>query len=102
MAVYVFCVIANQPPQAPEKASGSFAAYKFLIDGVVVSEFRHEAEDTAEYFYNTPVYTNTSLSNEEHHFTVLIDSTDRPTLILFDYLVYTVMQSVILFSYRFT
>ncbi|KAL4255962.1 hypothetical protein AB1N83_011721 [Pleurotus pulmonarius] len=90
--VYVFCVIANRPPQAPEKMFDSFAAYKFLIDGVVVGEFRHEAEDTAEYLYNTPVYTNTSLSNEEHHFTVLIDSTNRSAMILFDYIVYTMMQ----------
>ncbi|KAJ8695336.1 hypothetical protein PTI98_007941 [Pleurotus ostreatus] len=93
VAVYVFCVMANQPPQAPEKPFDTFAAYKFLIDDVVVGEFRHEAEDTTEYFYNTPVYVNTSLPNKDHRFTILLDSVDRPALMLFDYLVYSTMSS---------
>ncbi|KAG9224101.1 hypothetical protein CCMSSC00406_0006769 [Pleurotus cornucopiae] len=92
-AVYVFCVIANQLPRAPKKPFDTFAAYKFLIDDVVVGEFRHEAEDTTEYFYNTPVYVNTSLPNKDHRFTMRLDSVDRPALMLFDHLVYSTMSS---------
>ncbi|KAG9224107.1 hypothetical protein CCMSSC00406_0006775 [Pleurotus cornucopiae] len=86
VAVYVYAAIANQPSEKPFDA---FADYKFLLDDVVVGEYRHEVEDTTDFFYNVPIYVNTTLPDKEHRFSVLIDSTEKPVLMLFDYLVYT-------------
>ncbi|KAF7430963.1 hypothetical protein PC9H_006678 [Pleurotus ostreatus] len=89
VAVYLYAVIANQPSGKPFDA---FADYKFLLDDVVVGEYRHEVEDTTDFFYNVPIYVNTTLPDKEHRFSVLIDSTEKPVLMLFDYLVYTTTQ----------
>ncbi|KAF4592893.1 hypothetical protein EYR38_008599 [Pleurotus pulmonarius] len=89
VSVYVYCVIANRPSGKPFDA---FADYKFLLDDTVVGEYRHEVEDTPDFFYNVPVYVNTTLPDKEHRFSVLIDSTEKPVLMLFDYLVYTITR----------
>ncbi|KAF9497094.1 hypothetical protein BDN71DRAFT_1445099 [Pleurotus eryngii] len=88
VSLYVYCIIANIPPGPP--FFDADADYKFLIDGELVGRYTHEAEpNIPDYFYNTPVYVNTTLQNKAHNFTLLVDSPAKPVLLLFDYAVYT-------------
>ncbi|KAG9224108.1 hypothetical protein CCMSSC00406_0006776 [Pleurotus cornucopiae] len=88
ISLYVYCIIANTPPGPP--FFDADADYKFLIDGELVGRYTHEAElNIPDYFYNTPVYVNTTLQNKAHNFTLLVDSPAKPVLLLFDYAVYT-------------
>ncbi len=88
ISLYVYCIIANTPPGPPFFEAD--ADYKFLIDGELVGRYTHEAEpNIPDYFYNTPVYVNTTLENKLHNFTLLVDSPAKPVLLLFDYAVYT-------------
>lgn len=75
----------------PGPSFNTYANYKFSIDGDIVGEYTHEAERTPDYLYGTPVYVNTSLENAYHNFSIIMDSTKRSVLILFDYAVYTMM-----------
>ncbi|KDQ26534.1 hypothetical protein PLEOSDRAFT_1043589 [Pleurotus ostreatus PC15] len=88
VSIYVYCIIVNMPPGP---SFNTFANYKFSMDGNIVGEYTHEAERTPDYLYNTPVYVNTSLDNAYHNFSIIMDSTKRSVLILFDYAVYTMM-----------
>lgn len=88
ISLYVYCIIANTPPGPP--FFDADADYKFLIDGELVGRYTHEAEpNIPDYFYNTPVYVNSTLQNKAHNFTLLVDSPAKPVLLLFDYAVYT-------------
>ncbi|KAG9224131.1 hypothetical protein CCMSSC00406_0006799 [Pleurotus cornucopiae] len=75
----------------PGPSFNTFANYKFSIDGDIVGEYTHEAERRPDYLYGTPVYVNTSLENAYHNFSIIMDSTKRSVLILFDYAVYTMI-----------
>lgn len=88
VSLYVYCIIANTPPGPP--FFDADADYKFLVDGQVVGKYTHAAApNIPDYFYNTPVYVNTTLQNGIHNFTLLVDSPAKPVLLLFDYAVYT-------------
>lgn len=87
--MYIYCIIANTPPG---RFFDAFADYKFLIDGELAGEYRHDVENIPDYFYNTTVFaTNTTLENKLHNVTIRMDSTEKPVLLLFDYAVYTML-----------
>ncbi|KAF9497095.1 hypothetical protein BDN71DRAFT_1505090 [Pleurotus eryngii] len=66
----------------------NFTGVAVYSNDVVVGEYRHEVK-TTDFFHNVPIYMNTTLPDKEHRFSNLIDSTVKPVLMLFDYLVYT-------------
>ncbi|KAF4592890.1 hypothetical protein EYR38_008596 [Pleurotus pulmonarius] len=70
----------------------AFANYHILLDGVFVGEYRHDVEMIPDYFYNVPVYVNTTMQNEFHNLSLVANSTERAVLLLFDYATYTVVE----------
>ncbi|KAF4592907.1 hypothetical protein EYR40_008591 [Pleurotus pulmonarius] len=91
VSLYVYCIIANNPP-GPHV--GGFADYKFFLENDLVGIYTHFVEDIPDYFFNTPVYVNTSLENKFHNFSIVLDSAEQPVLILFDYATYTTIEVV--------
>ncbi|KAL4259315.1 hypothetical protein AB1N83_009233 [Pleurotus pulmonarius] len=89
--LYVYCIIANL-----ERGSElyAFADYKFVVDGELVGRYTRVPEETNVplYFINTLVYANTSMENRFHNFSIVLDSTVQPVLLLFDYAVYTIVE----------
>lgn len=59
------------------------------MDGELVGAYTHYVEKPSGYLYNTPVYVNKTLKNEFHNFSIVVDSTEQPVLLLFDYAIYT-------------
>lgn len=69
----------------------AFADYKFFLEEDLVGIYTHDVEKIPDYFFNTPVYVNTSLENKSHNFSIVVEYTEQPVLILFDYATYTTM-----------
>ncbi|KDQ26561.1 hypothetical protein PLEOSDRAFT_159520 [Pleurotus ostreatus PC15] len=88
VAIYVYCIIANAPPPLFD----AFADYNFLLDGDFVGEYRHDVEREPDYLYNVPVYVNTTMQNMFHNFSIVVNSTEKAVLLLFDYATYTVVE----------
>ncbi|KAF9497112.1 hypothetical protein BDN71DRAFT_636748 [Pleurotus eryngii] len=84
VSLYVYFIIANS------QDFSAFTDYKFLMDGELVGTYTHYVEKPSGYLYNTPVYVNRTLKNEFHNFSIVVDSTEQPVLLLFDYAIYTV------------
>lgn len=62
----------------------------FTLDGNYVNNYLYIGAPTTNLIYNVPVYTNASLSNEEH--TLIIQATPgsyAASTVLFDYVKYT-------------
>ncbi|KAF9497091.1 hypothetical protein BDN71DRAFT_634899 [Pleurotus eryngii] len=89
VSIYVYCIIANTP-QGP--FFHAFADYHFFLDGDFVGEYRHDVERIPDYFYNFPVYVNTTMQNTFHNFSIVVNSTEKAVLLLFDYATYTVVE----------
>lgn len=88
VSLYAYCIIANTPPPS-SKYFDTFADYSFLLDGDIVGKYQHEVDETYNFLYDTPVYVNETMENALHHFSLVINSTERAVLLLFDYAVYT-------------
>lgn len=87
-AVYVFNILLNRPL---DPTTVTLANITFSIDGISPSAFtRHpDLNGTTTILYNQLVYQNTALNNGPHTLTMTVGPV---SLILFDYLIYT-MQS---------
>ncbi|KAI0640164.1 hypothetical protein C8Q77DRAFT_1153053 [Trametes polyzona] len=86
-AVYVFNLVANFVRDTTTLTNLTFA-----LDGVLVGQYVHAPDPKgAQILYNVLVYSNTSLSDGLHTL-VISPSDDVASLILFDYIVYTVDQ----------
>ncbi len=84
-AVYVYNALANKVTNAD---TGTYLT--FVLDGSLVGLYQHTPTDTTLFDYNIPVYTNRSLQNEEHQLVIQASGAmQSPSLILFDYVVYT-------------
>ncbi len=83
-AVYVYNVLANQVPFADTLTNLTFA-----LDGHQVGTFVHEPTSSAFFDYNIPVHTSESLDDMEHTLVIQAVGDTTPSLILFDYVVYT-------------
>lgn len=87
-ALYVFGII---PQNNPNPDSG--AEYSFSIDGELVGQFSHDSASppgSAPFLYNQILYFNDSIPSGKHTF-ILTNGQSRgnPSLILFDYLIYS-------------
>ncbi|TFK88884.1 hypothetical protein K466DRAFT_487976 [Polyporus arcularius HHB13444] len=83
-AVYVYNVIPNTIANTNTGTNLTFA-----IDGALVGTFTHTPSSSTEFDYNTPVHSSTDLKNQEHTLVIQTVGDTSPSLILFDYVVYT-------------
>ncbi|KAF4569597.1 hypothetical protein EYR40_008575 [Pleurotus pulmonarius] len=88
ISLYVYCIIANTPPGPSFDA---FANYNFFLDGKFVGKYTHDAEMIPDYV-NTLVYINTTMENGFHSFSIALDASEKPVLMLFDYATYTTID----------
>ncbi|KAF9497111.1 hypothetical protein BDN71DRAFT_636784 [Pleurotus eryngii] len=88
--LYVYCVALNL---ARGSELHAFADYKLVIDGELVGRYTRITEETygPQYVFNTLVYDNATLENKVHNFSVVLDSTEQPVFLLFEYAVYTIV-----------
>ena len=85
-AVYVYNIIPNTFPDG----SSTLVNISFALDGKTVGEFKHFPNASSEISYHQLVYSHTNLSDSSHTFIMSASGIDsEPSLILFDYLVYT-------------
>ena len=89
-AIYVFCILASGGPFSTDTISTNLT---FILNDVPLSSsftWEPSRDGPPQYYYNTPVYTNTSigsaasLPSEMHNLTVQSFSA-----VLFDYAIYT-------------
>ncbi|KAI0756222.1 hypothetical protein C8Q80DRAFT_16007 [Daedaleopsis nitida] len=86
-AVYVYFIVPNTIPQTTTVMNTSF-----FLDDTFDGLFTHEPSTGSDIAYRVPVYTKDQLPNQQH--TLLMRATGTNTsLILFDYLVYTVEET---------
>ena len=84
-AVYVFNALANH-------IIGDLDAITnmtFSLDGETVGKFVQTPTFPSGFQYNVPVYANQSLENTNHELVIKAAAGQHPSLILFDYVVYT-------------
>lgn len=86
-AVTVFAILDNQRKRNYDTTATHL---KFIINGASVGNYDHTpTSDTPEYLYDIPVYTNATLSNDNHTITIALVANNESSLFLFDYLEYT-------------
>lgn len=61
----------------------------FLMDGKQVGTYVHIPTTADNYLYNVPVFSQTGLTNSLHVLTLEATEGTIPSLILFDYAIYT-------------
>jgi hypothetical protein len=94
-AIYAFCIIANTIA-----TTSTTTRLFFTIDGQpsLRPPFEHKPDDSNEFIYNVPVYSNTTLEDGDHQLIISLfgapdtnelDEFKAHSLILFDYAVYT-------------
>ena len=83
-AVYVFNIIANN-----FGGITTFTNLTFYIDNELVGSYIHTPTSDANILYRVPVYTNTSLANQEHFLRIVNGGGPDASLILFDFIAYT-------------
>ncbi|KAI5115992.1 hypothetical protein M0805_009064, partial [Coniferiporia weirii] len=87
-AVYVFIILANNLDPTT-----TLTRLSFSLDGEVVGSFVHSPTTSTDYEYNVTAYANDNLANAQH--TLIMQTTgDTPTLILFDYVIYSTDDEV--------
>ncbi|THH03755.1 hypothetical protein EW145_g6028 [Phellinidium pouzarii] len=84
-AVYAFVILANFIPYVTTLTNLSFS-----IDGEEVGSFMHFPSSSTDYEYHVPAYVNTSLLNMQHTLTMQTAIGDNASLVLFDYVIYSV------------
>ncbi|OJT04504.1 hypothetical protein TRAPUB_4774 [Trametes pubescens] len=85
-AVYVFHLVANEL-----KETTTVTSLSFIIDNEEVGHFDHTPDPAApQFLYRVPVYVNSSLLHANHTLTIRPRGAPDKSLILFDYVAYTV------------
>lgn len=96
-AVYVYNIIANAV-----KRTTTLTSLVFTIDGVYVDQYIHTPDPAGPLLlYKVPVYVNSSLPHGIHTLVISAGGTE-PSLILFDYIVYTVDEPAVSLSLSLT
>ncbi|KAI0756227.1 hypothetical protein C8Q80DRAFT_15905 [Daedaleopsis nitida] len=88
-AVYVYNIIANHVP-----ATDTLTSLSFMLDGEHVATYEHPPTQSSQYMYDVLVYSNGSLEDMKHTLKIqdMTSPTGPPSLVLFDYVVYTTHQ----------
>ncbi|TBU52509.1 hypothetical protein BD310DRAFT_228957 [Dichomitus squalens] len=83
-AVYVYNVLANRVSDTASPPTN----LTFWLDGTQVGTFVHTSTTSTAFNYNALTFSSTALENVAHTL-VMRSTTDLPSMILFDYVVYT-------------
>lgn len=90
VAVYVYNALANDQPGV-----ATLTNLTFTLDNIFAGSFTHTAIDDPDPAYDVLVYSNNNMENKAHTLTMaaaaLVGS--KSSLILFDYVVYTVIDN---------
>ena len=84
-AVYVYCILDNDPPSAYT----TFTNLTFSIDGSQVGSFSYNLTGSGVFLYNMLVYSNSAISDDDHTFVIHSPTGGAAALLLFDYAQYT-------------
>ena len=82
-AIYVYFIIANTFPNVTTNTNVTF-----FIDSQEAGYYAHPPAATADFIYNVPVFTQEGMDMTSHNLTIASRG-DNPSLILFDYLIYS-------------
>ncbi|KAI0658426.1 hypothetical protein C8Q70DRAFT_995627 [Cubamyces menziesii] len=83
-ALYVYNLIANTVPDVSTPT-----VLDFILDGVHADTYTHLPDGSMDVLYDVPVYVNSSLKHGPHTLVIAATSYSNVSLILFDYMVYT-------------
>lgn len=90
-AVYVYTIIANTIINVT-----TLTSLVFTLDGEVVGHFKHHPDKSAPVLmYNVPVYINSSIPYGNHTLEISTEGATSSSLLLFDYITYTVDSSAV-------
>ncbi|OJT04529.1 hypothetical protein TRAPUB_4799 [Trametes pubescens] len=90
-AVYVFNTIANVVAKTTTATN-----LVFTLDGAAVGYYEHIPDPNGpELIYQVPVYVNESLRDGNHTLVVSAQNTTTQSVILFDYIIYTVVDALV-------
>lgn len=85
-AVWIYCILVNSGKPFVTIATNT----TFEVDGAPAGEYKHTPNKTNEqYLYNVSVFSRTDMSMEEHVLVMSAMQGSAPSLLLFDYAVYT-------------
>ena len=85
-AVWIYCILVNSA--GPEITI--FTNITFEVDGVLAGTYHHIPDSAqAQYLYNVSVFQKTDMSQQEHVLVMSAMQGSEPSLLLFDYAVYT-------------
>ncbi|KAI0717145.1 hypothetical protein C8Q76DRAFT_571098, partial [Earliella scabrosa] len=83
-AVYVYNVLANTTGGKPRNTT-----LEFRVDGVLDGNFAHAPNSSPDLEYHVLVYSNENLSDSVHTLEIRTVVDQFPSLVLFDYVIYT-------------
>ncbi|THV03989.1 hypothetical protein K435DRAFT_585998, partial [Dendrothele bispora CBS 962.96] len=83
-AVYIFFILANN------ESSGTTTKTEcnFTLDGAVVGNYSHSPSSSPDLNYSVPVFSKTSLPNQDHTFQIGAAGLEYEVFINFDYAIY--------------
>ena len=85
-AIWVYCILVN----TGEEYITIFSNMTFELDGAPVVAFSHVPNPNGEqYLYNQTVFSQTGLSNTDHTLVMTAVLGSEPSLLLFDWAMYT-------------
>ncbi|KAJ7747803.1 hypothetical protein B0H16DRAFT_1320246 [Mycena metata] len=83
--IYVFFVVPNF---LANSGLASTVSCQFFIDSVAVGTFEHQSDGSGAFEYNSLVYQNVTLPDEDHVLLIETSGSDA-AIIIFDYAIYT-------------
>lgn len=85
VAIWVYCVVPNEVPDAPTSMNISFE-----LDGKPTGNFIHNPNNSELYEYNVTVYSRSELDNAQHTLKMsAVQAGETRSLLLFDWAEYT-------------
>lgn len=85
-AIWIYCILANNASTGVT----IFTNASFELDGTIVGGYGHNPDPSqGPFLYNVSVFQKTDLSNAEHTLVMIAMQEPEPSLLLFDYAVYT-------------
>lgn len=84
-AVYVYFILDDQ--QVQPTTSGTY--FNITLDGQPAGDFNHNPIGNGEFEYDALVYSTEGLPNQNHTVSLSSDGESQPSLLLFDYAIYT-------------
>ncbi|EPT00090.1 hypothetical protein FOMPIDRAFT_1123150 [Fomitopsis schrenkii] len=85
-AIWVYCILANTAGTGVT----IFTNASFELDGAIAGTYEHDpAPSQGPFLYNISVFSKTELSMAEHTLVMTAVQGSEPSLLLFDYAVYT-------------